>query len=71
MNIWILKKHANKNPVGQWLNHRRNKKTKENENSRQENENTTIQSLWDAAKADLRGKFIEMQTSSINKKSLK
>ena len=26
-----------------------------------ENENTTIQNLWDAAKGVLRGKFIEIQ----------
>ena len=28
-----------------------------------DNENTTIQNLWDAAKAVLRGKFIEIQAS--------
>jgi hypothetical protein len=32
-----------------------------------ENENTTDQSLWDTAKADLRGKFIAMNTYIKNK----
>ena len=36
-----------------------------------DNENTTIQNLWDAAKAVLRGKFIAMQPISRNKKHLK
>ena len=35
-----------------------------------DNENTTIQNLWDAAKAVLRGKFIAIQASR-NKKNLK
>lgn len=29
-----------------------------------ENENTTVQTLWDAAKAVLRGKYITIQASS-------
>ena len=37
-----------------------------------DNENTTIQNLWDAAKAVLRGKFIAIQyPTSRNKKNLK
>ena len=35
-----------------------------------DNENTTIQNLWDTAKAVLRGKFIAILTSR-NKKNLK
>ena len=35
-----------------------------------DNENTTIQNLWDAAKEVLRGKFIAIQASR-NKKHLK
>ena len=35
------------------------------------NENTMIQNLWDAAKAILRGKFIAIQSSSRNNKNLK
>ena len=34
-------------------------------------ENTTAQNLWDAAKAVLRGKFIEIQSYLKNKKNLK
>ena len=36
-----------------------------------DNENTTIQNLWDAAKAVLRGKFIAIKSYLINKKHLK
>ena len=36
-----------------------------------ENENTTTQNLWDAAKAVLRGKFIAIQAYLKNKKNLK
>ena len=36
-----------------------------------DNENTTIQNLWDAAKAVLREKFIAIQSTSRNKKNLK
>ena len=35
------------------------------------NENTTIQDLWDTAKAVLRGKFIVIQAFLRNKKNLK
>ena len=36
-----------------------------------ENENTMIQNLWDAAKAVLKGKFIAYKLTSGNKKNLK
>ena len=36
-----------------------------------DNENTTAQNLWDAAKAVLRGKFTAIQPTSRNKKHLK
>ena len=36
-----------------------------------DNENTMIQNLWDAAKAVIRGKFIAIQLTSRNKKNLK
>ena len=36
-----------------------------------DNENTTTQSLWDAAKAVLRGKFIAIDPTSRNKKNIK
>lgn len=36
-----------------------------------ENENTTYQILWNTAKAVLRGKFIAINTTSINWKDLK
>ena len=36
-----------------------------------DNENTTIQNLWDAAKAVLQGKFTAIQPTSRNKKNLK
>ena len=35
-----------------------------------ENENTTIQNLWDTVKAVLRGRFIAIQAYSRNKKKL-
>ena len=35
-----------------------------------DNENTTTQNLWDAAKATLRGKFIVINPTSRNKKSI-
>ena len=35
------------------------------------NENTTIQNLWDAAKEVLRGKFVAIQSTLRNKKNLK
>ena len=36
-----------------------------------DNENTTIQNLWDAAKTVLREKFIAIQAYSRNKRNLK
>ena len=36
-----------------------------------ENKDTTLQNLWDAAKAVLRGKFTAIQPTSGNKKKLK
>ena len=36
-----------------------------------DNENTTIQNLWDAAKEVLRGRYIEIQSTSRNRKHLK
>ena len=36
-----------------------------------DNENTTTQNLWDAAKAALRGKLIAMHPTSWNKKNIK
>ena len=36
-----------------------------------DNENTTTQNLWDAAKAVLRGKFIQYNPTSRNKKNIK
>ena len=35
-----------------------------------DNENTTTQNLWDAAKEGLRGKFIAIQSTSGNKKKI-
>ena len=35
-----------------------------------DNENTTTQNLWDAAKAVLRGKFIQYNPTSRNKKNI-
>ena len=49
--------HATKKPMVQRGNQKGNKKYLETN----DNEDTTIQNLWDAAKAVLRGKFIEMQ----------
>ena len=51
------KQHDTKNPKGQWGNQKEILKYPETNN----NENTTIQNLWDAAKAGLRGKFIVIQ----------
>ena len=36
-----------------------------------ENENTTTQNLWDTVKAVLRGRFIAIMLTSINKKKVK
>ena len=51
------KRHTTKQPMGQPRNQRGNKKYTETN----ENESTTVQNQWDAAKAVLRGKFIVMQ----------
>ena len=40
-------------------------------NKKSENENKTLQNLWDAAKAVLTGKFIAIRPSSRDKKNLK
>ena len=47
------KQHATKQLIGQWRNQRGNKRYLETN----EKGNTTIQNLWDAAKAVLEGKF--------------
>ena len=36
-----------------------------------ENENTTIQNLWDSVKAVLRGRFIAIQLTTRNKREIK
>ena len=46
------------------------KKSKKNLKTN-ENENTTLQNLWDAAKAVLKGKFIAIQAFLKKKKNLK
>lgn len=51
-----IKQHVTKHPMDQRRNQTRNKK-----NYLEMNGNTTLQILWDAAKALLRGKFIAMQ----------
>ena len=68
------KQYATKQPVGHWRNQRGNRKLLETN----ENGNTTIQNLWDTAKAVLRGKFIVIQAylrkqekSQINNLTLK
>ena len=35
-----------------------------------ENENTTVQNLWDAAKTDLRGKYIAIRPNSRSKSQI-
>ena len=50
----------------QWVNEEIKKYLKTNDN-----EDTTIQNLWDASKAVLRGKFIATQAFSKKKKNLK
>ena len=50
--------HATEQLLAQQGNQRKNKKNYLKTN---ENENTTYQNLWDAAKAVLRGKFIAIQ----------
>ena len=45
-----------------FLNNRLLKKLKKKNSRNNDNENMTTQSLWDAAKAVLRGKFIAIQS---------
>ena len=52
------KQHATEKPMGQQGNQKGNLKKYLETN---DNENTTIQNLWDAKKAFLRGKFIAIQ----------
>ena len=66
------KQYATKQPMANWRNQRGNKYVETNDN-----ENTTIQNLRDAAKAVLRGNFIAIQSylrkqvkSQINKLNL-
>ena len=56
------KHYATKN---QWVNNEIKEEIKYFEAN--DNENTTIQNQWDAAKAVLRGKFLEIQASLRNK----
>ena len=51
------KQHATKKTMGQWGNQKEIKKYHETN----DNEDITIQDLWDAKKAVLRGKFIAVQ----------
>ena len=51
-------KHVSKSPAGDWRDQREIKKFLETN----DNENTTTQNLWDAAKAVLRRKFIAIQS---------
>ena len=53
-----IKQYISKNPSGCWRNQKGNQKFLETN----DNENTTTQNLWDAAKAVLRGKFIVVQS---------
>ena len=52
-------------------NHRRNKREIKTWIKMNENENTTTQNLWDTVKAVLRGRFIAIMLTSINKKKVK
>ena len=48
--------------TSEWpTNHRRNQTRNQNMHRTNENENTTIQNLWDTVKAVLRGRFIAIQ----------
>ena len=61
------KQHATKKPmVNEEIKREIKKYLKTNDN-----ENTTIQNLWDATKAVLRGKFITIQAFLKKKKNLK
>ena len=59
--------HAAEQPT----NHRRNKREIKTWIKMNENENTTTQNLWDTVKAVLRGRFIAIMLTSINKKKVK
>ena len=61
------KQYVTKQSMDHWRNQRGNKIYLET----YENENTTIQNLWDAAKAVQIGKVTAIQSSSGNKKNLK
>ena len=50
------------------MGHSRNQRGYQKTN---DNEHTMTPNLWDAAKADLRGKFRTIQSTSRNKKNLK
>ena len=52
------KQQSTKKPMGQWGNQEGNQKKYLETN---DNEDKTIQNLWDATKAVLRGKFIARQ----------
>ena len=66
-NAWRLKNILLKN---EWVNQAIKGDTKKYMETN-ENENTTIQTLWDAAKAVLRGKYTASRYTSGNKKNPK
>jgi len=66
-NTWRLKSILLKN---EWVNQEIKEEVKKLLETN-ENENTTLQNLWDSAKAVLRGKYIAIQPFSRNKKGLK
>ena len=53
-----IKQHVSKWPTDYWRNQNKNQRISETN----DNENTTTQNLWDAAKAILRGKFIAIHS---------
>ena len=61
------KKHATKKTTG----HNEIKEEVKKYLEINDNENTTIENLWDAAKAVLKGKFIAIQAFLKKKKNLK
>ena len=61
------KQHAIKKLMGQWVNQNDIKQYLETN----DNKNTTIQNLWDSARAVLRGKFTAMQPIPKTKKIAK
>ena len=62
-----VKKHATK----QWMNQQEIKEEIKKFMGTNENENTVVQNLLDAAKVILREKFIAIQAHHRNKKNLK